>query len=163
MEQPISGLDIAKVTQLLGRAPRGMEAIQVYNEYAEPSVIRVASLVEGKPFPTLFWLVDKRISYKLDKLEANGVINQLQQQIDASETLQQSLIADHKNYIALREKYMRNGIKKALQVAGYYEDLQKRGVGGIANFTRIRCLHTYYAAHLVNKNTVGRMVDGIEL
>ena len=39
------------------------------------------------------------------------------------------------------------------------EVLQARGVGGIADFTRIRCLHTWYAAHLVVPNTIGRLLD----
>jgi len=39
------------------------------------------------------------------------------------------------------------------------ETLDKRGIGGIENFTRIRCLHTYYAAHLIQPNTIGAMIE----
>ena len=30
--------------------------------------------------------------------------------------------------------------------------LDERGIGGISEPTRIRCLHTWYAAHLVTPN-----------
>jgi hypothetical protein len=150
------------VEQLLGRKPRGLEAIQVYNSDGEPSVIRVASMVDGKPFPTLFWLVDKALCYWLDQLESAGMIAQLQQQIDHDKQLQQALRDDHKSYIEQREHYMSAKIKKALQAANYYDGLSKRGVGGIANFGRIRCLHTFYAAHLVQPNTVGRLLESFE-
>ena len=37
--------------------------------------------------------------------------------------------------------------------------LDERGIGGISEPTRIRCLHTWYAAHLVTPNTIGQLVD----
>ncbi len=48
----------ARVAALLGRDPRGLEAIAVAAADGSPMVIRVASLVDDTPFPTLFWLVD---------------------------------------------------------------------------------------------------------
>ena len=47
----------ARIAQLLGREPRGLEEVAVAHPDGEPVVIRVASLVAEKPFPTLFWLV----------------------------------------------------------------------------------------------------------
>lgn len=155
----VSEEDRSRVAALLGREPRGLETIQVRNSLGEPSVIRVSSLVDDKPFPTLFWLVDKQLSYELDKLEARGVIAELQQEIDAIEELQQQLKQDHEAYIRLREQFMSEEVKARLIQLGYYDDLIARGIGGIADFGRIRCLHTYYAAHLVQSNLVGRFLD----
>ncbi len=87
MSFQITESERARVAQLLGREPRGLEAIQLRNASGDPSVIRVASLVDGKPFPTLFWLVDKQLNYWLDGLEASGKIAQIQRCIDISETL----------------------------------------------------------------------------
>ena len=36
-----------------------------------------------------------------------------------------------------------------------------RGIGGIQGADRIRCLHTWYAAHCVQPNVVGGMIDGL--
>ena len=70
---------VNQVAVLLGRAPRGLEDIAVAGPAGEPVVIRVASLVEDKPFPTLFWLVDPVLCYRIDQLEAGGLIKQFQQ------------------------------------------------------------------------------------
>lgn len=150
---------LEKIEQLLGRAPRGLEAVEVVDAEGNPSVIRVASLVDNKPFPTMFWLVDKTLKYKLDQLEASGLILELQARIDNDETLLEMMVADHQQYITLREQYMSSDIKQRLIDLDYLDDLQKRGIGGIANFSRIRCLHTYYAAHLVSANTIGKYLD----
>ena len=49
----------SKVKVLLGRAPRGLQEVSVLSPQDDPMVIRVASLVDRKPFPTMFWLIDK--------------------------------------------------------------------------------------------------------
>ncbi len=150
---------IDQVTALLGREPRGLEAIEAVDAKGRPSVIRVASLVDDKPFPTMFWLVDKTLNYKIDQLEAGGLIANMQAEIDASDDLQASMIADHQQFIRLRDANMTADIKARLVEQNYYDALQKRGIGGIANFIRIRCLHTYYASHRVVPNTIGRWLD----
>lgn len=150
---------IAKIAELLGREPRGLEAVEVWDADKNPSVIRVASLVDDKPFPTQFWLVDKRLNYQLDQLEAGGLIAELQARIDQSETVRVALHKDHTRYIQLRERNMTAEIKQRLMDLSYYDGLQKRGIGGIADFSRIRCLHTHYAAHLVQANTIGDWLD----
>jgi hypothetical protein len=150
---------VAQVTALLGREPRGLEAIEAVDAKGRPSVIRVASLVDDKPFPTMFWLVDKTLNYKIDQLEAGGLIAKMQAEIDTNEDLQASMIADHQQFIRLRGANMSPDIKARLVEQNYYDDLQKRGIGGIANFIRIRCLHTYYASHRVVPNTIGQWLD----
>ncbi len=146
------------IQERLGREPRGLDAVSVWKN-DEPAVIRVSALVDDKPFPTLFWLIDPAINYALDRLEARGVIALLQSEIDQSEQLQQALNEDHLAYIALRNHHMPESIRDELMAKGFYDVLQRRGIGGIENFQRIRCLHTYYAAHLVRSNTVGTMIE----
>ena len=68
MGEGVSSDDRLLITELLGREPRGLAAVQVRNAKGEPSVIRVESLVDQKPFPTLFWLIDKELNYWLDGL-----------------------------------------------------------------------------------------------
>ena len=58
------------VTERLGREPRGFCDVSAFNDNGQPAVIRVSSVVDGKPFPTLFWLIDAEISLKIDRLEA---------------------------------------------------------------------------------------------
>ncbi|GAB3278328.1 DUF501 domain-containing protein [Parahaliea aestuarii] len=150
---------IATITRLLGREPRGLEAVAVADAAGRPRVIRVASLVDGKPFPTLFWLVDPDISYRLDQVEAGGLIARLQQQVDSDPGLQAAMAADHRAHIALREQHMTSQVRAEIERLGFSAVFAQRGIGGIEDFTRIRCLHTWYAAHLVAANTIGALVD----
>jgi len=155
----ISDSDYQQVAALLGREPRGLRDIAIRSHDGSPAVIRVASLVDSKPFPTLFWLIDKKLNYAIDQLEAGGLIAHLQSQIDNSDELQQSLTIDHEAHIALRSALMLDVDRDAINQLGFAEVLSRRGIGGIENFTRIRCLHTYYASHLVSPNTVGKLVN----
>ena len=148
-----------RVAQLLGREPRGLRGIPVVDADGGPRVIRVASLVEDKPFPTLFWLVDPALNYRIDQLEAAGGIASLQTRVDSDQGLQSSMAADHRAHIELRASLMSAAERRRVDTLGYGESLQKRGIGGIENPSRIRCLHTWYAAHLVVPNTIGRLVD----
>lgn len=159
MTENISADDLQQVELLLGREPRGLEAVAVRDNQGVPMVIRVAPLVDGKPFPTLFWLIDKRLSYAIDQVEASGLIARLQKQVDDSVELQQQMREDHQAYIELRLSYMSPEQREAISASGFAAALEQRGIGGIADFQRIRCLHTYYAAHLVRPNTVGKLLD----
>jgi len=150
---------VARVAALLGREPRGLEEIAVRGEAGNPVVIRVASLVNDRPFPTLFWLVDPAWCYRIDRLEAAGVIGLLQQRVDGDESLRRGMRGDHRAHIALRRDCMSAAVRRRLAELDYADVLAARGIGGIADFTRIRCLHTWYAAHLVVPNTVGHMLD----
>lgn len=155
----ISAATFARVAELLGREPRGLEAIAVTAADGSPAVIRVASLVDETPFPTLFWLVDPGLAYRIDRAEAGGLIKRLQQRIDGDIALQQKMRGDHEAYIALRDSFISSAVQQRLDALGYGEVLAHKGIGGIADFTRIRCLHTWYAAHLVVPNTVGELLE----
>jgi len=150
---------IAQVANLLGREPRGLEEVAVAHPDGRPMVIRVASLVDDKPFPTLFWLIDPALCYRIDQVEAAGLIKQLQRQIDQDPGLQDRMRIDHQMHIKLRQAYMTDSIRQRLLELDFEEVLASKGIGGIADFTRIRCLHTWYAAHLVVPNTVGGLLD----
>ena len=52
--QAIAPAVVAQIKTLLGREPRGLEAVEVVDYQGAPSVIRVASLVDDKPFPTMY-------------------------------------------------------------------------------------------------------------
>ncbi|MFK7976135.1 MAG: DUF501 domain-containing protein [Halioglobus sp.] len=156
----IDSQTFSRVEALLGRAPRGLRAVPVSQPSGEPMVIRVASLVDEKPFPTLYWLIDPSLCYRIDQVEASGQIKRFQQEIDAQEELQASMRGDHLVHIQQRADFMSKEQRQQIERLGYAEVFKQKGIGGISDFTRIRCLHTWYAAHLVEPNTVGGMLDG---
>lgn len=122
-------------------------------------VIRVASLVDGKPFPTMFWLIDKALCYRIDREEAGGLIQRMQAQVDADPKLQQAMARDHLAHVQLRNSHISKAIKAELEALNFYDVLQSRGIGGIEDPARIRCLHTWYGSHLVVSNTIGTLLE----
>ena len=150
---------ISEITRLLGREPRGLRDVPVVSDSGEPQVIRVASIVDGKPFPTLFWLIDPAICLRIDRDEAGGLITVLQARVDKEAELRAQMVEDHRSHIALRDSFLSDEERQVLDAAGFGDALTSRGIGGIADFSRIRCLHTWYGAHLVHPNTIGRLLD----
>ena len=148
-----------RVATLLGREPRGLRAIAVTDADGEPIVIRVASLVDEKPFPTLYWLVGAELCLQIDRLEAAGWIARLQEAVNRSHVLQTAMREDHERHRAARDAFLSPEEAQFLEQRGMRAALDERGVGGIAGYYRIRCLHTWYAAHLVSPNAVGALVD----
>ncbi len=148
----------ARVAALLGREPRGLREV-ILGEEGEPSVIRVASLVDDKPFPTLYWLVDPALNLRIDRAEAGGLIAVLQSRVDAESDFRESMGADHAAYISRRTGFCTDEELARIDALGYTRVLKEKGIGGIGDPARIRCLHTWYAAHLVVPNTIGRLLD----
>ncbi len=145
----------------LGREPRGLREVAVSDGAGRPVVIRVASVVNGKPFPTLYWLIDPAINYRIDRTEASGTIAQLQARVNADPALQSAMFSDHRTHIARRESFLSATERAHLDASGQWPAIRERGIGGIADFSRIRCLHTWYAAHLVEANAVGVMLEAL--
>jgi hypothetical protein len=148
-----------RVAALLGREPRGLEDVPVVGPDGGPVVIRVASLVDDRPFPTLFWLVDPVLCYRIDRAEAGGLIKAFQRRVDADAGLRAALREDNLAHIRLRDSYLDEATRERLEALGFGGVLANKGIGGIGDFGRIRCLHTWYAAHLVVPNRVGGMLD----
>jgi hypothetical protein len=115
--------------------------------------------VDGKPFPTLYWLLGEAICLRIDRLEAAGWIAALQQRVDDSENLRQAMLEDHDRHRRERDEFLSVDERAYLTAQGMLSALDARGIGGIAEPDRIRCLHTWYAAHLVRPNTIGGLVD----
>ena len=158
-DTPLTVDQRARVAVLLGREPRGLRAIPVADAHGEPLVIRVASIVDDKPFPTLYWLVGAELCLRIDRLEAAGWIARLQDRVDASATLQQAMQDDHARHREARAHFLSDAERQLLSEKGMQAALDERGIGGISEPTRIRCLHTWYAAHLVTPNAIGQLVD----
>ena len=151
--------DLAYIRARLGRDPRGLRAVAYRDAQGRPGVIRVASVVDGKPFPTLFWLLDPDLCLRIDREEAGGTIAALQHRVAADPTLRAGMHHDHETHIALRDRFLDPAERRQLEDSGRMAALTERGIGGIADFQRIRCLHTWYAAHLVVPNTIGCLLD----
>lgn len=149
----------AYIAERLGRTPRGLREVAAFTAAGKPAVIRVASVVDNRPFPTLFWLIDPDMNLAIDRLEAGGAIARLQAEVDINPDLQARMRLDHEAHKVLRASFLDQKERAFLEAHSMMAALDQRGIGGIAEPNRVRCLHTWYAAHWVVPNTVGEWVD----
>lgn len=150
-------LDI--ITQQLGRTPRGLQAVSAEDRHGTPLALRVAPLVEGKPFPTLYWLCSRELTIALSHLEAEGVIKRLEAHLKDNEALREAYRQSHEAYVQRRWAVMTPQERDEIERLGFTKALTERGVGGISNWQQIRCLHTQYAHHISDHNAIGAWVD----
>ena len=140
-----SDLDIARVTELLGRQPQGDFEVILRDASGSPIVVKNEPLLfDGTPMPTRYWLVGSKEHTAVSRLESAGFIDLAESEVDAEE-----LRLTHDRYAAERD----SAIPK--------DHTGPRPHGGVAG-TRVgvKCLHAHYANWLVDKtDVVGQWVD----
>lgn len=109
-----------------------------------PSVVETFPLVDGEPFPTLYWLTCVRASQAVGRLEAAGTMGRLTERLSTDEAFREAFEAAATDYVARRDAH------HVLEAAG--------AVGG-GPTDRVKCLHAHLAHHLVcGCNPVGEWV-----
>lgn len=152
--------DYSQIEQQLGRTPRGIVAIASRNTKTQVvQVLQMRSWVDDEPFPTLFWLSSKDLHRAIAHLETEGLVKQLQDEVNQSEALKAELYEDQKRYCAMRWQQMADEDKLAIEQKGLTALFNSFGIGGIKNWHNIRCLHMHYAQHLADQNCIGRILD----
>ncbi|ALM53873.1 DUF501 domain-containing protein [Halomonas huangheensis] len=147
------------IAQQLGRAPRGIEALAATDGNGTPLVLRMAPIVDDKPFPTLYWLSSELLKVELSRIEAAGVIKSLEARVQEDDDFRSAYHASHQDYINTRWRLMSEAQRSEVERLGYEGIMRERGIGGIANHDQIRCLHTQYAHHLCGNNVIGQWLD----
>ncbi|MGB8711817.1 MAG: DUF501 domain-containing protein [Onishia taeanensis] len=150
---------LAIITEQLGRPPRGTMAVAATDGEDTPLVLRMAPIVEGKPFPTLYWLSSERLKVELSRLEARGVIKELEARLQQEPDFLAAYHHSHEDYVARRWRFMDETQRAEVERLGYAMVLTERGIGGISNWDQVRCLHTQYAHHLCGDNVIGQWLD----
>ena len=145
------------IAKQLGRTPRGLLAVERRCPYGYPQVARVYPLVEGKPFPTLFWLTCPFLTKQIDRLEAEGWIKQLEQLLE-EDALAAGFQKAHRAYITERNSLLVAEDRAFLEETGMLTNLLKKGIGGTADVKRVKCLHLHVAHALVRDNPIGERV-----
>ena len=139
---PVSAADRARVAELLGRAPEGDFEVVVRDRAGDPVVIRNAPILrDGRPMPTLYWLVGAEARRRVGRLEASGGVRAAEAAVSAA-----ALEAAHARYAAERD---------AAVAADHTGPRPTGGVGGTRR--GVKCLHAHYAWHLAGgDDPVGR-------
>jgi len=156
--EPQALADRKIVAAQIGRSPRGEFTVAVRCSYGFPQVICVHPVVQGKPFPTLYWLTCPYLSKEIDHLEAAGWVKRLEARLAQDEALQSQLSAAHRDYCAQRDRLLSAAERSVLEQDGTVRGLIGRGIGGISDWQRLKCLHLHVAHEMAAGNPIGRQV-----
>jgi len=156
--EPVSLKDKMIIEKQLGRIPRGLLGIERRCHYGYPQVVTVYPLIEGKPFPTIFWLTCPYLTKAIDHLEAEGWIKRMEAKLRADERLALRLWEAHKAYITERESLLSPENRAFLKGAGMLKGLLEKGIGGTADFSGVKCIHLHVAHALARENPIGELV-----
>ncbi len=129
--------DAGVVALQLGRAPRGSWRVAVRCSYGAPVVIATAPLVDGRPFPTLFYLTCPHLVAAVSTIESGG----------GCETWRSRLAADPALADRLRDADGEYRIARAREGGGV-DPTPGSGIGGERDPLGMKCLHAHAAAYL---------------
>ena len=135
--------DRSTVAVQLGRDPRGDVEVVARCPFGLPLVIRTAPrLDDGSPFPTLYYTVCPVAIREIGRLEAAGLMRELQQRLDEEPDLHDAYARAHERYLAQRD---------AIEPLG-----DRASAGGMP--VRVKCLHALYAHERADANPIGGLV-----
>ncbi len=149
--------DARLAARQIGRPLRGAVAVARRCECGFPQVLLVAPCVDGAPFPTLYWLSCPHLVREVAALEAVGWIGRLERRLTEDVELRARLDVAHDGYVAERLRLLREA-PDARMAAGLQKVLAARGIGGIADRSRLKCLHLHVAHALARENPIGELV-----
>jgi uncharacterized protein len=134
----------------LGRAPRALWGVAHRCPCGLPDVVETAPrLADGTPFPTLYYLTCPRAVAAVSRLEAAGLMREMQQRLARQPELRAAQQAAHRDYLARRL-----AAAAAAGVAPLPPGTQS--AGGMPG--RVKCLHALVAHELAvpGANPLGR-------
>jgi uncharacterized protein len=144
--------DEVVVAAQLGRVPRGLRKTAHRCPCGLPDVVETAPrLADGTPFPTLYYLTCPRAVAAVSRLEAAGVMRQMQRRLAVDVTLRDAYQAAHQDYLSRRDEAARAGGLEPLAPG-------TQTAGGMPS--RVKCLHALLAHELAvpGANPLGREV-----
>ena len=142
------------VKKQIGRPPKGDFKVVKICRFGFPQVIENPPLVEGKPFPTLFWLTCPHLVREISRLEERGFIELYEEKLKRNHPFRNSYLKAHSFERMLRKVKLPRNIPKNLKLK-----LLNGGIGGIEKPLGVKCLHLHTASYLGGvPNPVGREV-----
>ena len=156
MADRVTERDLAILEEQLGRSPRGVRAIERRCSAGHPQVIRVYPLLDGKPFPTLYWLTCPSLIKQIARLEHQGWIERLERRMERAPEMRARYFESHRAYIEERWRELSEGDRQWVIERGLEPIFEERGIGGLRDWTKVKCLHLHYAHYQARgENVIG--------
>jgi len=151
MAAAVSKEDIKTVRKQLKREPKGLKGIASRCSFGRPQVIENEAFIEGKPFPTLYWLTCPIKVKAVSRLEGMGWSKIFREKLWTKDF--------SKQFYAAQEDYRR---RRSRAAGNANHPVFSTGIGGVKELCAVKCLHAHYAHYLATgSNPVGEMVDNM--
>lgn len=132
---PMTAADQAVVETQLGRPVRGVAGVAWRCSCGRPGVLAtLPRLPDGTPFPTTYYLTDPRLVAGCSRLEAGGLMAELNARLADDAELATAYASAHQSYLADRD------------ALGAVPEIDGVSAGGMPN--RVKCLHALVAHSL---------------
>lgn len=126
--------DLDTLSRQLGRPVRDVVAISARCVCGNPLVAATAPrLSNGTPFPTTFYLTHPVVTAAVSRLEAGGLMTEMNERLTADPELAAAYRGAHEAYLAAREEIGRRA------GTGPVPEIDGVSAGGMP--TRVKCLH----------------------
>jgi hypothetical protein len=146
MGEPVDRADRDAVAAQLGRSPRALRSVAHRCPCGLPSVVQTSPrLVDGTPFPTLYYLTCKRLTGLVGRIEASGAMREMTDRLATDPELAAAYRAAHESYLAERD---------AVEPLG-----TQVSAGGMPG--RVKCLHVHVAHALARGPGVNPFGDEV--
>lgn len=152
--------DINYIEETLGRVPRGILAVSSRSPDGLPVALKMKCVVDKAPFPTHFWLCHALLIEKINFLESQRLVKPMEEMIEKDQTLANEFLADQRRYQQIRNACLTEddiAHLSSIKILDQFKD--KRGIGGIENFSKIRCLHMQMAHLVSDANVIGQWLQ----
>jgi len=152
--------DINYIEETLGRVPRGILAVSSRSPDGLPVALKMKCVVDKAPFPTHFWLCHALLIEKINFLESQRLVKPMEEMIEKDQTLANAFLADQRRYQQIRNACLtEDDIAHLSGIKILDQFKEKRGIGGIENFSKIRCLHMQMAHLVSDANVIGQWLQ----
>jgi uncharacterized protein len=136
--------DAEAVAAQIGRRPRGLRRVAHRCPCGLPDVVETAPRLEdGTPFPTLYYATCPRLTSRIGRLEAEGLMREQTERLADDPDLAAAYTAAHTAYLADRD---------AIEPLG-----TDTSAGGMPE--RVKCLHVHVAHTLARGAGVNPIGD----
>ena len=125
-----------------------------------------------RPEPTRFWILERDFRSAVSRLEAEGWIKRLSEEITSDKGLYDLMVSLHELEVKKRREILEKDYPEILAGDSRWDEVCRKvlldesvGIGGIRNFRskpfKVRCLHLWTAYHLGDpdfRNPIGEFV-----
>jgi hypothetical protein len=139
--EPVAQSDLDAVREQLGRPPRGVRAVAHRCPCGNPDVVQTEPrLIDGTPFPTVYYLTCPRAAGAIGTLEADGVMKQMAARLADDEDLAAAYAAAHDDYLARRTAMVGEpSVDDPSRIIDDVPEIAGISAGGMPD--RVKCLH----------------------